>query len=191
MVSCSETIHLHHPQLRLAFSFNELGGWEQIACFQLQEHVYSIAPATFPQMKGALSMQETATGPYLPVAWREQAIGFHRPRSFSRAERTLYSTTADSFNVTFLGESMVIYLICFSHVTVLTLTSEWCPCRCVKQQCSLVPSRRCVPWRSRSLHSWLISANSHWTSTFKGHIFMGSPGMKQESMPQALPRATH
>lgn len=138
---------------------------------------------TFPQIKGALSMQETATGLCLPVAWRKQAIGSHLPRSFSRAEAALYSIIVHSFNVTFLGESVVICLICFIRVTVLMLTSARCPHRCVREQCSLVPSRRCVLWRSKSLHSWLISADSHWTSAFKGHIFMGSPGMNQESMP--------
>lgn len=121
------TIHLHHPQLHLAFSFNDLGGQKQIACLQLWERVYSIAPATFPQIKGALSVHETATGPCLPVAWRKQAAGSHLPRSFSRAEPTLYSITADSFNVTFLGDSIIICITCFIHVTVLMLTSARCP----------------------------------------------------------------
>lgn len=145
MVSASErqqpgplTIHLHHSQLHLAFSFNELGGQEQTACFQLWERVYSTAPAMLPQIKGALSTQETATGPCLPVAWRKWAIGAHLPRSFSRAEPTLYSIIVDSFTVTFLGESVAIRKICFIHVTVLMLTSARCTYRCVREQCFLV-----------------------------------------------------
>lgn len=85
-------------------------------------------------------MQETVTDPSLPVAWRKRAAGSHLPRSFSRAEPTPYSITADSFNVTFLGESIVICIICFIHVTVLMLTSARCPYRCVREQCSLVPA---------------------------------------------------
>lgn len=185
------TIQLHHSQLHSAFSFNELGGQEQIAWFQLWEHVYSIAPAMFPQIKGALSMQETATGPCLPVAWRKQAVRSHLARSFNGAESTLYSITVDSFNVIFLGESMVICIICCICVTVLMFTSARRPYRCVREQCSLAPDRRRVLWRAKSLHSWLIPADSRWTSTFKGHIFTGSPGMKQESMPQDLPLALH
>lgn len=91
-----------------------------------------------PQIKGALSMQETATGPCLPVAWRKWAIGAHLPRSFSRAEPTLYSIIVDSFTVTFLGKSMAIRKICFIHVTVLMLTSARCTYRCVREQCFLV-----------------------------------------------------
>lgn len=77
--------HLHHSQREqqcLAFSFDELGRWEQIVCFQLKRRVciYSTVPGEFPQIKGGLSTQATATDPCLPAAQRKRAVTSHPPR---------------------------------------------------------------------------------------------------------------
>lgn len=57
----------------LAFGFDELGRWEQTACFQLRRRacVYSMAPGEFPQIKGALSTQRRAADLRLPAAQRK------------------------------------------------------------------------------------------------------------------------
>lgn len=119
-------------------------------------------------------------------------------------KKILYSTFVDSFNVAFFGKSVVICKICFIHITMPTLTSARCTYTHARAH-SLTASPYRIGHVCFGDQSSCRAESHHRTSSragylltaicpFKGHIFMRSPGIKQESMaavPQDLSPAPH